>query len=198
MIKDFKLTCPRCRTEHYAEDVQQIPVNYDMEEFIRRMNAMQLTAVDKGKRSHDGPPGISNKLQSLLEEQKASARHQMSDNQKVQSSLLKYHQQLRGWKVQHQQIQDRLDHLVQQNKEALVLLEEEDSRVTDRLTEGEEGRVRLQTMLESLDTVNTAKEMVSAIDEAEGRNTQAQDWNQTCREQFPDVNTVHTSIQVSF
>ncbi|KAK8727687.1 hypothetical protein OTU49_009697 [Cherax quadricarinatus] len=197
-IKNVQLICPSCRTEHSATAATQFPINYGLEELIKNIKSMQLPSVGavSVKPGQDRTRGISKKLRSVVQEHKSSISNLISECEEVLSQLGKYQGQVRGWKTQHHQLQDKLFDLVKQNKAALKLLEQEDTSVVNMTTEGEAGKKQLQIMLECLDTVNTAQEVVTTINEADQYNVEAEDWIQKCQELFPDINTVCTSVKV--
>nr|XP_045610755.1 uncharacterized protein LOC123765938 [Procambarus clarkii] len=78
----------------------------------------------------------------------------------------------------------------------MKLLELEDTSVVDMTTQGEEGKIQLQAMLGSLDTVNTAQEVFMTINEVDQCNMEVENWLKKCQELFPNVKTVHTSVKV--
>ncbi|KAK8718938.1 hypothetical protein OTU49_014233, partial [Cherax quadricarinatus] len=156
--------------------------------------ASSFLLVEEGH--HDHPKGVSKKLGSIVQDQKSSINNIITECEDVLSQLEQYQGQVREWKTQHHQLHDRLYDLLEQNKAALELLKEEDTRVTNMTTEGEAGKKELQVMLKCLGTVNTGQEAVISIDEADQCNMEVEDWLQKCQKLFPDVNTVHTSIKV--
>nr|XP_053644880.1 tripartite motif-containing protein 59-like [Cherax quadricarinatus] len=189
-IKNAQLTCPSCRAEHSATDATQFPINYTVEAFIKKLRSIQVTSVGtvSTKRGQDRTRGISKKLRSWVQEHKSSISNLISECEEALSQLGKYQGQVRDWKTQHHQLQDRLYDLLEQNKAAIELLEQEDTSVLTMTTEGEAEKKQLQTMLETLNTVT--------IDEADQYNVEVEDWIQKCQELFPDVNTVYTSVKV--
>ncbi|XP_069161682.1 uncharacterized protein [Procambarus clarkii] len=78
----------------------------------------------------------------------------------------------------------------------MKLLELEDTSVVDMTTQGEEGKTQLQAMLGNLDTVNTPQEVDTTIDTADECSMKIEDWLRKCRELFPNVKTVYTSVKV--
>ncbi|XP_069192096.1 tripartite motif-containing protein 5-like [Procambarus clarkii] len=196
-IKNGQLTCPSCRGQHAATAATQFPINYTVEAFVRKLKNIQLTTeeVVPAKR-YEGPArGISKKLRSLVQEQKSIISSLITSCEEVLSQLGEYRGQLGDWKTHHLQLQDRLYALVEQNKSAMKLLELEDTSVVDMTTQGEEGKTQLQAMLGSLNTVNTPQEVDTTIDTADGCSMKVEDWLQKCRELFPNVKTVHTSVK---
>ncbi|KAK8723558.1 hypothetical protein OTU49_011783 [Cherax quadricarinatus] len=197
-IKNAQLTCPSCRAEHSATDATQFPINYAMEAVIKKLRSIQVASVGtvSAKCGQDRTRDIRKKLQSLAQEHKSSISNLISECEEALSQLSKYQGQVRDWKIQHHQLQDRLYDLLEQNKAAVELLEQEDTSVLTMTTEGEAGKKQLQTMLETLNTVNTAQEVFTTIDEADHYNVEVEDWMKKCQELFPDVNTVYTSVKV--
>nr|XP_045600112.1 tripartite motif-containing protein 3-like [Procambarus clarkii] len=197
-IKNDQLTCPSCRAQHAATAATQFPIGYGMEALIRKLKGIEVVPgkTVPAKPSKAPARGISKKLRSLVEKQKSSINSLITSCEKVLSQLSEYWVQLGDWKTHHLQLQDRLYALVEQNKSAMKLLELEDTSVVDMKTQGEEGKTRLQAILESLDTVNTAQQGDTTIAPADECSMKVEDWLQKCQERFPDVKTVHTSVKV--
>ncbi|XP_069193498.1 tripartite motif-containing protein 5-like [Procambarus clarkii] len=197
-IKNGQLTCPSCRAEHAATAATQFPINYGMEALIRKLKDIEVVPEKTLTAKPIKAParGISKKLHSMVEEQKSSISSLITSCEEVLSQLGEYRGQLGDWKTRHLQLQDRLYALVEQNKSAMKLLELEDTSVVDMTTQGEEGKTQLQTMLGSLDTVNTAQEVFMTINEVDQCNMEVENWLKKCQKLFPDVKTVYTSVKV--
>ncbi|XP_045599942.1 tripartite motif-containing protein 59 [Procambarus clarkii] len=197
-VKNGQLTCPSCRAQHSATAAAHFPINYTVEALVLELKSIQPTSVDTVAAEHSDAPtrGISKKLQSLVEEQKSSITSLIISCEEVLSQLGEYRGQLGDWKTRHLQLQDRLYGLVEQNKAAMQLVEQEDTSVGEMTTQGEEGKTQLEEMLGSLDTVNSAQKAVTTIETADQCHVEVEDWLQKCQELFPDVKTVHTSVKV--
>ncbi|XP_069193621.1 uncharacterized protein [Procambarus clarkii] len=197
-IKDGQLTCPGCSAQHSATAATQFPIIYGMEALIRKLKGTQVTSPEAAPTmpSQTPPRGISKKVQSLVEEQKNSISSLITVCEGVLLQLGEYRGQLGDWKTHHLQLQDRLYGLVEQNQEAMELLDQEDANVVVMATQGEEGKTQLQGMLGALDTNNTAQEIFITIDRADQCNVQVEDWLQNCQQFFPDVSAVSTSVKV--
>nr|XP_045610754.1 tripartite motif-containing protein 59-like [Procambarus clarkii] len=197
-IKNGQLTCPSCRAQHTATAATQFPINYGMEALIRKLKGIEVVPEKTLTAKPIKAParGISKKLHSIVEEQKSSISSLITSCEEVLSQLGEYRGQLGDWKTHHLQLQDRLYALVEQNKSAMKLLELEDTSVVDMTTQGEEGKIQLQAMLGSLETVNTAQEVFMTINEVDQCNMEVENWLKKCQELFPDVKTVHTSVKV--
>nr|XP_053628629.1 tripartite motif-containing protein 59-like [Cherax quadricarinatus] len=197
-INDVQLTCPSCRAEHSATAATQFPISYIVEAFIKKFKDTHLTPAGAvlAKCGQDRKRGFSEKLQSMVQEEKSSINNLISECEEMLSQLGKYQGLVRDWNTLHHQLQDRLYDLMEKNMAAIELLEQEDISVVNMTTEGEDGKKQLQTMLECLDTVTTAQEVFAVIDEADQSNMEAEDWIQKCQELFPDVNTISTSVKV--
>ncbi|XP_069193557.1 uncharacterized protein [Procambarus clarkii] len=169
-----------------------------MEALIRKLKGIEVVPEKTLPAKPIKAParGISKKLHSLVQEQKSSISSLITSCEEVLSQLGEYREQLGDWKTHHLQLQDRLYALVEQNKSAMKLLELEDTSVVDMTTQGEEGKIQLQAMLGSLDTVNTAQEVFMTINEVDQCNMEVENWLQKCQELFPNVKTVHTSVKV--
>ncbi|XP_045610529.2 uncharacterized protein [Procambarus clarkii] len=197
-VKNGQLTCFSCRAQHSATAAAHFPINYGMEAVIRRLKDTQVVSGDTVAATlyNASTRGISKKLRSLVEEQKSSISSLITSCEEVLSQLVEYRGQLGDWKTHHLQLQDRLYGLVEKNKAAMKLVEEEDTSVEDMTTQGEEGKSLLEAMLGSLNTVNTAQEAVTTIDTADQCHVEVEVWLQKCQELFPGVKTVYTSVKV--
>nr|XP_053650558.1 tripartite motif-containing protein 59-like [Cherax quadricarinatus] len=197
-INNAQLNCPSCRAEHSATAANQFPICYIVEAFIKKLKDTHFTPIGEVSAIPDQghTRGFSRKLLSVVREQMSSVNNHISKYEEVLSQLGKYQQQVRDWKTQHHQLQDRLYDLMEQNMAAIELLEQEDTSVVNMTTEGEEGKKQLETILECLTIVNSAQEVVPTIVEADQYNVEAEDWIQKCQALFPDVNTVYTSVKV--
>nr|XP_045589362.1 tripartite motif-containing protein 59-like [Procambarus clarkii] len=187
-IENGQLTCPNCRAQHAATAATQFPISYAVEAFVRKLKDIQLTQKKTVP--------VKKKLHSLVQEQKSSISSLITSCEEVLSQLGEYRGQLGDWKTCHLQLQDRLYALVEQNKSAMKLLDLEDTSVVDMTTQGEEGKTQLQAMLGNLDTGNTPQEVYTTIGTADECSMKIEDWLQKCRELFPNVKTVHTSVKV--
>ncbi|XP_042226403.1 tripartite motif-containing protein 6-like, partial [Homarus americanus] len=202
MIKNSQFTCPTCRADHNTlalTDVTQLPINYGMESFIRRLKGVSLKPAQTKaptKRPQDGPRGISKKLRSLLQEEMNKVISLITACDEKLSQLGKYGKKVNDLKTGHNLLEDRLNGLLEQNKAAKELVEQEETSVEDMSTEGEEEKQQLQAVLEYLNTVNSLQEFHTAIEDADRRSVVTEDWIHKCQEQFPNVNTVHTSVKV--
>ncbi|KAG7171245.1 Tripartite motif-containing protein 59-like 5, partial [Homarus americanus] len=202
MIKNSQFTCPNCHADHNTlavTDVTQLPINYGMESFIRRLKGVSLKPAQTKaptKPPQDGPRGMNKKLRSLLLEEMNKVISLITACDEKLSQLGNYGKKVKGLKIEHNLLEDRLNGLLEQNKAAKELVEQEETSVEDMSTEGEEEKQQLQAVLECLGTVNSAQELDTAIDYADRRSVVTEDWIHKCQEQFPNVNTVHTSVKV--
>lgn len=125
----------------------------------------------------------------MWEEQKNSIRSLIIVNEDLHSMLHEYQKKLKEWMAKHQDLRLNLKNMVEQSDKALRLLDQEDSKVTVRLSEGKRERKRLENMLANLKPTSTIQEVMVGIDNAEL-------FHQLCCEEFPDVYTFHTVVQV--
>lgn len=151
------------------------------------------TAEAEAARSRQNHPrGISKKLRSLVEGQKSEVGIMITGCEEEHSRLDQYHAQLWSWISQHQQLQDKLRGLVQQNKAAMIIMELEKASVQDMQKEGKEGKNQLEAVFGCMDMVNNAAEADTAIDDADRYNLKPEDWIQKCQELFPNRDTDHS------
>ncbi|XP_069182617.1 uncharacterized protein [Procambarus clarkii] len=187
MIKLQRLSCPTCRVDHKATSATHFPISYDMEAVIRKLKVLQLTVLPSSK---------PNERRSLIQEKEDSISQLLSGFQETLSQLKRYEVQLRDWKNQHEELLAKLSDLVERNKGALKLLEDELSILLYQRKKGEEGVARLEGTQGSLAGVHSAAEAATALDDSERYNAEVEDWIQNCQKIFPDVNTIQTSLKV--
>ncbi|KAG7169278.1 E3 ubiquitin-protein ligase TRIM13-like 1, partial [Homarus americanus] len=200
MIKNALFLCPSCRADHSAlatTDVTELPINFTSEAFLKKLKEIQSKQPKAPKKlDQDKPRSFSKKLRTLVQEQKSNLTDLITNSDHQLSQLTVYRKHLSHMKNEHQQLQDDLFIIVGQNRKAMELIEQEDSSAEDIQTEGEEGKQQLETMLGCLDTVSSAQEVVTSIDDSDRYSVETEDWIQKCRELFPDINAIHTSVTV--
>ncbi|XP_071524072.1 uncharacterized protein [Panulirus ornatus] len=189
MIEKERLNCPSCRVQHQATSSTQFPISYDMEAVIRKLKVLQLAAESPTE------PGES-KPRSLIQETEESISRLVSGLRKTLSQLEIYDAQLLEWKSQHEEFLAKINELAEQNKAAIKLLEDERSILLYQQKRGEEGIKRLEATQGSLAAAGSAQDAVTAIDDSDHHNSEAEDWIQDCCKIFPDANTVNTSMKV--
>lgn len=140
---------------------------------MRKLKDMQVGQTAAAKTGESKTETVKSKifqdnqdktLQILLEEQECNIRHLLDDNTEMQTTLHKYQDQLRGWKVNHNQ---QLNNIVERNKAALKVLETMDARVTDKLSKCKESRQQLEVLLgnvrDGLSKVEESRKQVEAV-----------------------------------
>lgn len=189
MIKKELLNCPTCRVQHSASSSTQFPISYDMEAIIRKLKVLQLTAVSSTEPSEG---------RYLIQEREDSISRLIGALRETLSELERYETNLIEWKSQHEELLAKINDLAEQNKAALKLLEDERSILLYQQKKGQEGMKRLEATQSCLAAANSAQDAVTAIDDSDHYNSEAEDWIQNCRKIFPDVITVNTSMKVRF
>lgn len=210
MIKNSHLSCPNCRTDHTADDVTLFPINYSLEAVVKKIAGKRLSSLKmepegaeatapeaKAESSQNRSQTMSKQLNSLVEEQRKSIIDLGTSCEEVLSQLEHYHEELGDWKAQHHQYIEKLHEVVDRNKAAVYLLEQEEMRVMDMVKEGKERHKELGTMQDSLSTINTSQEVITGMEEAERINEETERWARMFRELFPDTKTVQKSFRVS-
>nr|XP_045582655.1 uncharacterized protein LOC123745768 [Procambarus clarkii] len=196
-VQNALLICPSCHTEHSATADAQFPVSYSMEALLRKLKGIRLTSLapESVKPQHSSKRK-GKMLRSLTEEYRRNIDNFVFGCEEALSLMSDYQRRLTYWKRYHQQLEDGLNDLLEQNKAAMKPLKKEVISVANITPEGEEGRIRLKAMVVRLDTLDTAQEIVSTIDEYDLYYKETEHWIKKCKERFPDASSVHTSIKV--
>ncbi|XP_069159705.1 uncharacterized protein [Procambarus clarkii] len=197
-IENDRLPCPNCRAPHRALSALQFPISYCVEALIRKLKDTQRMSAGSTstKRRVDCSRSTSKKLRSLAQEQKKCMMSLVTDCDEVLTQLSEYQGQLSDWTTHHHQLHDRLCDLVEQNKGAIKLLEQENTSVVDMVKEGVEGKSQLQVLLGNMDESDTG-ESIASMERANQCNVEViEDWLQKCHDKFPNVNTVRTLVKV--
>lgn len=133
----------------------------------------------------------------MLQEQEAKVVAAISACQKVQAQLDQYQTTLAGWGNHQQQLEDRLQAVINESKNARVLVRQEESQVAVKKAEVQEEEQHLNVMLETLRKVNTEQEAGVTVMDVVHCTDDAKEMVEECRTMFPDVHTVTTARKVS-
>ena len=206
-----QVMCPTCRVPHVVPEAGHFPISYTVEAFIRRLRGAALTSLpsrpgkDTGEPApspatgpgQKGPEGFSRPIRSMLQEQEAKVLAAIRTCQKVQAQLDQYQTTLAGWGERQQNLEDRLQALVDQSKEARVLLRQEESNVATKKEQVQQGEQQLHTLLQTLRTVATRQEAWEVVDDADQCTDEEGQRAEECQGMFPDVHLVTTINKVS-
>nr|XP_045582671.1 uncharacterized protein LOC123745771 [Procambarus clarkii] len=196
-VQNALLICPSCHTEHSATADAQFPVSYSMVALLRKLKGIRPTSVaPKSVKPQYSSKRKGKMLRSLTEEYRSKIENLVFGCEEALSLMSDYQRQLTYWKSHHQQLEDGLHDLLEQNKAAMKPLKKEVISVANMATEGEEGSERLKAMVVHLETLDTAQEIVSTVDVYDLYYKEIEHWIKKCKERFPDASTVHTSIKV--
>nr|XP_027226586.1 uncharacterized protein LOC113818581 [Penaeus vannamei] len=195
LVKEYSLTCPKCRARYAVSDASQFPFAYDLEEVLSKMRMIPTVTTTAKTRPKSGR-GISRKLNSLREEQENTILNSTSDCEETLSQLHGYNNDLGEWVADHEELINKLLYMINLHKKAQQLLEKEQDRVMELHQAGKQQQQVLRMAEDSLVAARTAKEVVTAIDRADRYHLAAEEWIQKCQSLFPDTDTVHMSIKV--
>nr|XP_045588762.1 E3 ubiquitin-protein ligase TRIM22-like isoform X2 [Procambarus clarkii] len=190
MINVGELTCPICCTKHKATIPTQFPINYGMEEIIGSFENIKITMPTSAQPDQGCLGGIGKKLQSLIQEQQNSLSNLSALNQDMVHQLGVYEAQLLEWQSDHYQLLTVLN-------DSAELLQKELSSVQTLKKNGEEQEKQQQSMLKHVTSVTTAQEALIALEETELCNTEVESWVQKCRNLFPNVGIIRSSMKVN-
>lgn len=204
------VTCPNCRLKHAVPEMGQFPISYITEAFIKRLRGPALASLPlMSEETVKSPPSLSGRsnlkqagclssaIRSMVQEQEKKVLATIKSCQELQWQLNWYEETLVIWSEQQQHLEDRLQALVDQSKNARVLTQQEKTHVAVKKEQVQQGKQQQKAMLKTLRTATTRQEAFEAIDDAdhlmEEERLRTEEW----REKFPDVHTVTTIRKVS-
>ncbi|KAG0718377.1 hypothetical protein GWK47_052503 [Chionoecetes opilio] len=135
---------------------------------------------------------ISKRVRSLLEEQEAKILAAIDNCQKVKAQLNQYETTVRGWGRQQQDLEDRLQSLVDQCKDVRMLARQEELRASDKRQQIDQGEQQLHTVLQTVRKAASAVEACETIEDADHVMEEETQREEECLAMFPDVHTVIT------
>ena len=200
------VTCPTCRVRHTVPEAGHFPINFTLEAVIKRLRNTMVTSAspppacagkdagEAGTSGQKGAAGLSRSMHSLLQEQEAKVVAAITACQEVQSQLDQYHTTLRGWHDQQQQLEVKLQAVVDGTRSSKMLVQLEKSRVAARKQRVQKGEQQLNAVLDVLRKVSTEKEAGMAVADIVCCTDDAEEALEECQEIFPDV---HTARRVS-
>ncbi|XP_050721437.1 uncharacterized protein LOC127001223 isoform X22 [Eriocheir sinensis] len=204
-----RVSCPECRVSHAIPEGGQFPVSFIAEAFIRKMRGAKVAATAASllpsakKRKRTAEPadskeatGFSKKMRFFLQEQEDTVVAAITACRETQSQLDQYQTTLTGWGKWQQQLEDRLQGLVDQSRSAIGLVQQEESRTTTMEVQVKEVEQALQATQEKLHTLKTEEEVGVVVIEVIRCTGEAEQVVQECQECFPDANTVTTIRKV--
>ncbi|KAG0724764.1 Tripartite motif containing 13 [Chionoecetes opilio] len=205
-----EITCPNCRVEHPVPVTGQFPVSFAFENLLMMVRGASLaspppsaekdvgtvpeSAHSLGKKgpSQKGQQGLSKRVRSLLEEQEAKILAAIHNCQKVKAQLNKYQTTVASWGEEQQHLQNRLQSLVDQCKDARVLAQQEELSASEKEQQINQGEQQLHTVLQAVRTAASAVEAYETIEDADHVMEEETQREEECLARFPDVHTVTT------
>ncbi|XP_050703568.1 neurofilament medium polypeptide-like [Eriocheir sinensis] len=149
-----------------------------------------------GSAGKKGAAGLSKKMRSFLQEQEATVVAAITACQEALSHLDQYEATLTGWGEQQQQLEDRLQGLVDQSRSSRELLQQETFRVTAKKKETKKREQELQAVREKLRTPATQQEACMALNEVFNCTSEAEQVLEECQQCFPDAGILTTARKV--
>ncbi|KAG0729299.1 E3 ubiquitin-protein ligase TRIM56 [Chionoecetes opilio] len=198
-----QVACPNCRVEHPVPEAGQFPISYDFENLLMRMSGASLAspppcaAKDTAESAHSlgtrpGQKGLNKWVRSLREEQEAKILAAIHSCQKVKAQLNQYETTVRAWGREQQDLEDRLQALIDQCKDARVLARQEELSASDKRRQVEHGEQQLHTVLQAVRTAASAVEAYETIEDADHVMEEETQREEECLAMIPDVHTVTT------
>ncbi|KAG0728482.1 Reticulocyte-binding protein 2 a [Chionoecetes opilio] len=203
LIKQGQVACPNCRVVHAVPQAGQFPISYDFENLLMMMSGASLASpppsaeTDTAESAHSlgtrpGQQGLSKRVRSLLEEQEAKILAAIHNCQKVKAQLNQYEATVRDWGRQQQDLEDRLQSLVDQCKDARMLARQEELSASDKRQQVDQGEQQLHTVLQAVRTAASAVEAYETIEDADHVMEEETQREEECLAIIPDVHTVTT------
>lgn len=132
------------------------------------------------------------RLRSLLQEQEDKVLGAISGCQEVLLQLDQYYTTLAGWHDQQQQLEDKLQAIIDDSRSARMIVQQEEFRVATMKAEVQQEKQQLHAVLESLRKVTTEHEALSVVSDVVRSTYEAEQRVDECCEMFPDDITART------
>ncbi|KAG0730310.1 hypothetical protein GWK47_028496 [Chionoecetes opilio] len=139
-----------------------------------------------------GQQGLSKRVRSLLEEQEAKILAAIHNCQKVKAQLNQHETTVRDWGREQQDLEDRLQLLVDQCKDARMLAQQEELNASDKRQQVHQGEQQLHTVLQAVRTAASAGEAYETIEDADHIMEEETQREEECLAMFPDAHIVTT------
>ncbi|XP_047496504.1 uncharacterized protein LOC125044087 isoform X2 [Penaeus chinensis] len=191
LLQNDSVICPNCRAQHRASNVDNFPVVFILEEFIKKRNP-------RNERLAAGQPPwkrLGKKIAEVREEQEASFRNFRIGYKAKYSQLDDYATSLFVWECQHRELNAELRDVIEKQEIIKLKLEEEKRLVKELQHEGREQQRQLDAAGELIDTARTMQELITVVDEAEQARAVSENWIQRCNEMFPNVSAIQKSVE---
>lgn len=133
----------------------------------------------------------------MLQEQESKVVATLAACQKVQSQLAEYQRTLAEWGGHQQQLEDRLQAVINDSKSTRVLVRQEETQVAVKKEEVQQEAQRLHGVLDVIRKVATEEEAGVAVVDVVHCTHDAQEMLEVCQATFPDMHTVTTAKRVS-
>ncbi|XP_045582455.1 uncharacterized protein [Procambarus clarkii] len=190
--------CPSCHPERSVAADAQLPVK-SAEAIITKQTDIRPTSVaPESVEPKDSPRRDDKILQSMVEQQKLRLNTCIIRCNRPLSNLGKHHVLLRDSRIKHYRLEAGLSSLLEQNNAAIRLLELELKRVADMATVGQEIRRQLQELmvrLNTVDTVNNAREVYVIMDGIDKYKRSLKKWGRKCQELCWNSRAIFFSIK---
>lgn len=191
--------CPTCRVTHVVPREGQFPISYALEDFIKMFKIKDetepSTAASRVYNSEDmtansghwKAAGLSNSVRFLLQDQEVKVLDTISSCQEIQAQLDEYRGALAGWCEQQQLLENSLQRLIEESRNARMLVRREEAKAVSKIEDTKEKEKQLHCTLGALRRVSSAQEALPAIDNAEHRTDETRQGVKECQRTFPDL-----------
>lgn len=203
--EQFRVICPECRVIHFVPMGGQFPVCYTVEALIRKLRGTESTtavtpllrpqkSTEVTKAYGKEEASFSKKMCFILQEQ-ATFVAAITVCQDFQSQLDQYQTALMSLNEKQQQLEARLQKLVDESRNVRELMQREKSRAAAKKEELKEKKQELQTTLKTMFNY-TGKQKADLAVTGTVRLTGKPEQVVGFQESFPRVSTSTTIIKV--
>ncbi|XP_047474383.1 uncharacterized protein LOC125028867 isoform X2 [Penaeus chinensis] len=204
MLAECVLTCPNCRAEHKALNVNDFPVAAIVEDFM-----MYCLFLEEGKIPEFEPEesadslnngnsengSLCRMLDTLRDEELACSRTLISSCNEMFSEFNRYNGCLLEYKKHHQNDLENLQKVIDLHNAAIGLLEKE-IKMIDALKEmGAKEKEVLLSAVNSLLSARTSEEVETAIVSVDQKQLVVEQWFHKC-DLIPDHDAICLSVKL--
>lgn len=191
--------CPSCRHPHNAVSVDQLPVGFNTERIINEhaTSGVPFHSVDAEENARAVLPSALPSRRVLQKEGDNKLRSIITSRQKTRSDVHKYEENLKNAIAEHEEFQDTIKIMGEQNMAVLQRLKEEHERIHNLKLQDDTATRDLEATRENLTQAEATTEIALVVDHVDECYKEAEEWNLKCQQEFPDVAILQDSVDVS-
>ncbi|XP_063586560.1 uncharacterized protein LOC134764024 [Penaeus indicus] len=204
MLEDFVLTCPNCRAEHKALNVNDFPVASIVEDFMMYCLFLEKGEIPKFEPEEstdsldngDSENGsLCRMMDTLRDEELASSRTLISSSNLMLSELNRYKGYIRIFMKHHQIYRENFQKVIDLHNAAIGLLEDEIMMVDALKDKGAKEKEVLLSAVNSLLSARTSEEVETAIVKVDDHQHSMEKWFQESSI-VPDHDAICLSVKL--